>query len=77
MMKCAMPGTQQVRKCSHNIIPPVHTLHFVEITVSHTPTTPWKSAFGMKCVFFSLSTMFVPDILNVFTHFHRNILIYM
>jgi len=33
-MKCAVLGTQQVRKYSHNVIPPVHTLPFTQITIS-------------------------------------------
>jgi hypothetical protein len=71
MMKCAVPGTQ-VRKYSHNTLPLVHT-HFLSLQLQslHKPSTPRKTTFGMKCVFFSLSTIFVPDILPVFTPFHN------
>jgi hypothetical protein len=32
-IKCAMPRTQKIRKCSHNVIILVHTLPFIAITV--------------------------------------------
>ena len=55
MMKCAMSGTQQVRKYSHNIIPLVHTLPFTEITVSpQTIDTMEKCTWHEVCLLFSV-----------------------
>lgn len=52
-VKCAVPGTQQVRKYSHNIIPVVHTLSIIEITVS-----PQTIHTMEKCIWYEMCLIF-------------------
>jgi hypothetical protein len=72
-MKCAVPGTQ-VRKYSHNILPVVHTLSIIEISLS--TNHPHHGKVHLACNVSSclyLQFLFHTLYIHVFTPFHRNI----